>query len=87
VLKIELPTQKVLGAHRLGQGTLGLVINGAHAGQIAPIRAVEVKKGPYPNVVILGTNADDEFRTIKDYVFPVGEKASDVKIPEVATLG
>ncbi len=82
-LKIELPTQKVLGVHRLGAGTLGLVVQGAHAGQIAPIRTVEVKKGPYPNLVVLEGSGGHEFRTIKDYVFPVGTKAAEVKLPEV----
>lgn len=81
-LKIELPTQKVLGVHRFTPGVLGLVVQGSHAGTIAPIRAVEVKKGPYPNLVVL-EGPQGEFRTIKDYVFPVGEKASDVKLPEV----
>lgn len=82
-LKIELPTQKVLGVHKLATGTLGLVIDGAHAGTIAPIKAVEVKKGPYPNMVVLNNDQGGEFRTIKGYVFPVGEKSSDVKLPEV----
>lgn len=83
VLKLEVPTQKVLGAHRFGPGALGLIIDGAHAGQIAPIKAVEVKKGPYPNLVVLAGGDAGEFRTIKDYVFPVGEKQSDIKMPEV----
>jgi small subunit ribosomal protein S4e len=83
VLKLEVPTQKVLGAHKLTPGNLGLVTNGAHAGTIATIKGVEVKKGPYPNIVVFGRD-EGEFRTIKDYVFPVGEKAADVKLPEVA---
>ena len=82
VLKIEVPSQKVLGAHKFSAGNLGLVVDGAHAGTIAPIKGVEVKKGPYPNIVVLSAEGG-EFRTIKDYVFPVGEKASDVKLPEV----
>lgn len=81
-LKLELPTQKVLGAHKMSPGVLGMVTNGAHAGQIAPIKGIEVKKGPYPNLVVLEGSAG-EFRTIKDYVFPVGSKTADVKLPEV----
>lgn len=82
VLKIELPTQKIISAHKMAAGTLGLVVDGAHAGAIAPIVAIEVKKGPYPNMVLLQGDGS-EFRTIKHYVFPVGEKTSDVKLPEV----
>lgn len=86
-LKLELPTQKVIGVHRFAPGTLGLVIDGAHAGTLAPIKTVEVKKGPYPNLVLLSGAGGAEFRTIKSYVFPVGEKASDVKLPEVTADG
>lgn len=86
-LKIELPTQKVLGVHKFATGTLGLVVQGSHAGQIAPIKGVEVKKGPYPNMVVLTGDGGSEFRTIKDYVFPVGVKTADVKLPEVAASG
>lgn len=87
VLKIEVPTQKVLGLHKLAPGTLALITGGAHAGQVASIKGVEVKKGPYPNMVLLAGREAHEFRTIKDYVFPVGEKASDVRMPEVTPVG
>ena len=86
VLKLDVPSQKILGLHKFKQGNLGLVVAGAHAGQIAPIKSVEVKKGPYPNWVVL-EGPGGEFRTIKDYVFPVGEKKADVKLPEVVVLG
>lgn len=82
-LKIEVPSQKILGIHRFGPGTLALVTQGAHAGQIAPIKGVELKKGPYPNIVLLTGEGGTDFRTVKDYVFPVGAKQADVKLPEV----
>lgn len=85
VVKLELPTQKVLGVHKMAPGTLALVTQGSHAGTIAPIQGVEIKKGPYPNLVVL-LREGQEFRTIKDYVFPVGEKTSDVKLPEVIAV-
>jgi len=87
VLKLEVPTQKVLGTHKMAPGSLGLVVGGAHAGEIGPIKGIEIKKGPYANLVILTGAEGQEFRTIKDYVFPVGEKTSDVKMPEVKTSG
>lgn len=83
VLKIEVPTQKVLGTHKLAPGSLGLVVGGAHAGEVAPIKGVEIKKGPYPNMVVLSGAGDAEIRTIKDYVFPVGEKTAEIKLPGV----
>jgi len=87
VLKLEVPTQKVLGTHKMAAGTLGLVVGGAHAGEVGPIKAIEVKKGPYENLVLLTGSEGQEFRTIKAYVFPVGEKTADIKMPEVKTSG
>jgi small subunit ribosomal protein S4e len=84
VLKIELPSQKIIGGHKMGQGSLGLVVAGAHAGEVANIKAVEVKKGPFPNMVLLAGGDGNEFRTIKDYVFPIGEKTSEIKLPTPA---
>lgn len=87
VLRLEVPTQKVLGAHKMAAGTLGLIVGGAHAGEISPIKDIEIKKGPYANLVVFTGSEGQEFRTVKDYVFPVGEKTSDVKVPEVTTNG
>lgn len=87
VLKLEVPTQKVLGTHKMAPGTLGLVTAGAHAGEVANIKDIEVKKGPFPNMVLLAAADGREFRTIKDYVFPVGDKAPEIKLPEVVVNG
>lgn len=85
-LRIEVPSQKVLGVHKLEAGTLGLVIDGAHAGTIAPVKGLEPKRGPYPNLVVLEGAGGAEFRTIRDYVFPVGVKKPDVTLPEVVPV-
>jgi small subunit ribosomal protein S4e len=81
VLKLELPTQKIIGGHKMGEGSLGLVTGGAHAGEVATIKGVEVKKGPFPNMVSLSGGAGKEFRTVKDYVFPIGDKTPEIKLP------
>jgi small subunit ribosomal protein S4e len=87
VVKLALPDQKVLGSHKLEKGTLALVTGGSHSGELAPIDAIEVKRGPYPNLVVLKAGKDEVFRTVKSYVFPVGEKKPDITMPEVSAVG
>lgn len=87
VLKLEVPGQKVMGVHRFKEGTLGFVVAGAHAGQVAPIKAIEVKRGSTANWVVMTGEGGNEFRTIRDYVFPVGDKKSEITLPEASALG
>lgn len=86
VLKLSLPDQKVTGAHKFEKGNLAFVTGGAHSGELAPIEAVEVKRGPFPTLVVLKRSDKDTFRTVKEYVFPVGEKTAEVDVPEVSVL-
>lgn len=86
VLKLSVPAQKVVGALKFAKGTLALVTGGEHSGEIAPIDSVEVKRGPLPNMVVLKAADGREFRTIKEYVFPVGEKTPLVQLPEVTAI-
>ena len=87
VLKISLPDQKVMGTHKFTKGTLAYVMGGAHSGELAPIEAVEVKRGPFPTLVVLRRGKDQLFRTIKAYVFPVGDKTPEIQVPEVSVVG
>jgi small subunit ribosomal protein S4e len=87
VLKMSLPDQKVVGALKFEKGTLALVTAGAHSGELAPIESVETTRGPHPTQVLLKGSKDASFRTIKDYVFPVGDKKPEITVPEVSALG
>jgi small subunit ribosomal protein S4e len=86
VLKLSLPDQKVTGAHKFAKGNVAFVTGGAHSGELAPIEDVEVKRGPFPTLVLLKRSDKESFRTVKEYVFPVGEKAAEVEVPEVKIL-
>jgi small subunit ribosomal protein S4e len=86
VLKLEVPAQKIVGHFRFEEGALALVIGGQHAGEIAPVKAIEVTRSHKPNLVHLkgaahggdpGPDGDPAtFTTIKTYVFPIGERAN-----------
>ena len=78
VLKIELPSQKIMKAFKLEKGSLVLLIGGSHPGTVQTIESYEIKRGSSPNIVTL----KEGFSTVKDNVFVVGDKAPEIKVPE-----
>lgn len=82
VLKIELPSQKILNAYSLQKGNVAMIIGGKHAGQIAKIKGYEVTKSPKPNNV----DFEEGFSTIKDHVFVVGKTTPEITVPEVSII-
>jgi small subunit ribosomal protein S4e len=81
-LKISLPDQKVLGVHEFKEGNVAYLIGGAHIGELGTVQGTEVTRSSSPNIV----NFKDGFSTVKDYVFMVGEKASEIALPEVSSI-
>jgi len=79
VLRIEVPSQKIIGHFPLGEGKDVMVVAGRHAGEIAPVSRIEVTRSHKPNLIHLG-GKEGAFATIKPYAFPIGERAN---IPEV----
>lgn len=81
VLKIALPTQKILDHFPMEKGNTAMVIGGRHAGQIDRIESIEVIRSPKPNVVHF-----KDFMTIRDYIFMVGRTSPEITVPEVSVL-
>jgi small subunit ribosomal protein S4e len=75
VLRLELPTQKVLGHFPLKEGSSVLITDGRHAGEVAPVKAIEVTRSHKPNLIHL-TVGEDSFTTIKPYAFPIGDQSN-----------
>lgn len=84
VLRLELPTQKVLGHFPLKEGSSVLITDGRHAGEVAPVKAIEVTRSHKPNLIHL-TVGEESFTTIKPYAFPIGD-ASNLPKPEVKAI-
>lgn len=82
VIKLEIPTQKMLGHYPFEEGKVAMIIGGKHAGTISHIENVTVSRSSKPNIVTLS----DGFSTIMDYVFVVGKKMPVIKIPEVSIV-
>ncbi|MDD4307226.1 MAG: 30S ribosomal protein S4e [Thermoplasmata archaeon] len=81
-LKISLPDQKILGAHKFKEGSTAYLTGGAHIGQLATVQEMTVTRSSAANIV----KFKDGFSTVKDYVFIVGEETSDIALPEVSSL-
>lgn len=82
VLKIELPSQKILTYYPLEKGNVAMIIGGKHTGQIATIEDYKVIRSPKPNIVLF----KEGFSTIRDHVFVVGKKTPEITIPEVSIV-
>jgi small subunit ribosomal protein S4e len=78
VLKIELPSQKVMKTFKLEKGNLALLVGGSHPGTIQTIEDYRVGRGSAANIVTF----KEGLSTVKKNVFVVGEKAPEIKTLE-----
>ena len=78
VLKIELPTQKILETYQFKQGNVAYMIGGRHVGQVSSVVKFESAKNPEPVVVTLS----DGYNTIKDNLFIIGNKSPELSLLE-----
>ncbi len=85
VLKLELPSQKIIGHHKFEEGAEVLVTGGRHAGEIAPIGTIEVTRSHKPNLVHL-KDGDNSFTTVKHYAFPLGGDKAVIEAAEVKVV-
>jgi small subunit ribosomal protein S4e len=77
-LKIEVPSQKVLGHLPLAPGQLAYVAGGSHVGELARVERIEVLNSPQPNRV----HFKEGFSTVKEYVYIVGDQTPLIPTPE-----
>jgi small subunit ribosomal protein S4e len=81
VLKISVPEQKIVGQYLFEPGNLAMLIGGHHVGEFATVSKFEEIKSPMPNIVYF-----DDFSTIKDYVFIVGQEKPEITVPDINIL-
>jgi small subunit ribosomal protein S4e len=82
VLKIELPSQKILDYYPMEKGNVAMIIGGKHSGQVGTIENYKKIRGPKPNIV----EFSEGFSTVKDHVFVVGKKKPEITVPEVSIV-
>lgn len=77
-LKLEVPSQKVVGHYALAPGSLAYVAGGSHVGEVARVERIEVRNSPRPNLV----HFKEGFSTIKEYVYVIGDSTPQITLPE-----
>jgi small subunit ribosomal protein S4e len=82
VLKIELPTQKVLDTYKLVQGNVAMIVSGGNAGQINVVDEQVEERSSAPNLVRFKNGK----LTVKENVFVIGNKTPEVVLPEVRAV-
>ena len=82
VLKVEVPSQKILDCYALGEGSMAMVVSGAHAGETKRIEEYSITRRPTPNLV----RFKDGTMTVKGNVFVIGTKGPEIKLPEGSAL-
>ncbi len=78
VLKIDVPSQKLVKNFKLEKGSMALLIGGSHPGSVQTIEDYQIRRGSAPNLVTF----KEGFSTIKENVFVVGDKAPEIKLLE-----
>jgi len=82
VLKIGIPSSEIVSHLTFSTGVLAIVEDGKNVGRLGEIMAIETGGSSRPSIVTLKDIEDDQFKTIIDYVFPVGKDELWISLPE-----
>jgi small subunit ribosomal protein S4e len=82
VLKIEVPSQKVMEHYSLDKGSVTLITSGSHVGEIAVVDEYVITRLASENLV----KFKDGTSTVKSNVFVIGTKAPEIELPEEAAI-
>jgi small subunit ribosomal protein S4e len=82
VLKIEVPTQKILGAYKMEQGSMALITSGSSVGRAEVIDEIIVRRLSSDNIV----NFKNGSSTTRGNVFVIGNKVPEIELPEEAAI-
>ncbi len=69
---LDLENNNIQAHFRYDVGSLAYITGGGHVGEVARIKEIKITRSPTPNMVILEN--ENEFETIENYIFVIGEK-------------
>jgi len=81
VLKISFKDKKIDDVYSFEEKTVSMITGGSHIGEIANISNIEIVPSSKPNLVKM--KGENEFSTLKDYVFCIGKTKPTISLPEV----
>ena len=82
VLKLEVPSQKVLDHYSLDKGCLTLITSGSHVGETAVVDEYVITRLASENLV----KFKDGTSTVKSNVFVIGTRVPEIELPEEAAI-
>ena len=82
VLKIEVPSQKILESYKMGEGSLALITSGSNVGKAEIIDEIIVRRLSSDNIV----NFKNGSSTTRSNIFVIGNKVSEVELIEEAAI-
>ena len=80
-LVLSLPNKEIEDRIGFEIGNLAMVVGGKHSGQTGKIKEIITVKGSQQNRIII--SGDEEFETIKDYVYMIGIDQPVIKLGAV----
>ncbi len=80
-LVLSIPDKQIEEKIGFEVGNLAMVVGGSHSGQTGKIKEIITVKSSQPNRVII--SGDEEFETIKDYVYMIGKDQPVIKLGAV----
>lgn len=83
VISLKVPENEINEIYPLKEGAIVLVTGGKHTGELGTVSEIIENKSSNPNTIIIENNAKEEFLTLKDYAFVIGEDSSVISLLEV----
>ena len=83
VVNLKVPEQEIADAYPLQEGATVLVTGGKHTGELGTVTEIIENKSSNPNTIIIENSSKDDFLTLKDYAFVVGNDEPAISLLEV----
>ena len=83
VISLKVPEQEINEAFALAEGATVLVTGGKHTGELGTVTEIIENQSSNPNTIIIQNSAKDDFLTLKDYAFVVGNEEPAISLLEV----
>lgn len=75
---LSLPGRQIVKHIPYKPGNIAMVVGGEHSGEIGKIKQIRKVRGSGTNMVAISN--EQEFETIEDYVFVIGESTPEIKV-------
>ncbi len=77
---LSIPDRKIVKHIPYKEGNLAMIMGGKHSGSIGTIKEIRKIRSSAPNIVVISNK--NEFETIEDYVFVIGESTPEIRVIE-----